>query len=93
MPLYGQHVTPRQAMTHLTFSQIELSWTEGSVRIHGLHGDSGCVGYAILGYCEVGGHANWMQGDKKGCIITALVARMLPAGSVRATRQGRAQGF
>ena len=30
---------------------------EGSVRIHGLHGDSGCVGYAILGYCEVGGHA------------------------------------
>ena len=29
MPLYGQHVTPRQAMTHLTFSQIELSWTGG----------------------------------------------------------------
>ena len=41
------------------------------MRIHGLHGDSGCVGYAILGYCEVGGHANWMRGDKKGCIITA----------------------
>ena len=59
---------------------------EGSVRIHGLHGDSGCVGYAILGYCEVGGYANWMRGDKKGCIITALVARTLPAGSVRATR-------
>ena len=52
---------------------------EGSVRIHGLHGDSGCVGYAILGYCEVGGHANWMRFDKKGCIITALVARTLPA--------------
>ena len=29
MPLYGQHVTPRQAMTHLTFSQIEVSWTGG----------------------------------------------------------------
>ena len=56
------------------------------MRIHGLHGYSGCVGYAILGYCEVGGHANWMRGDKKGCIITALVARTLPAGSVRATR-------
>ena len=47
MPLYGQHVTPRQAMTHLTFSQIELSWTgggkeDGNVRrIHGLKGRLG----------------------------------------------------
>ena len=58
------------------------------MRIHGLHGDSGCVGYAILGYCEVGGHANWMRGDKKGCIITALVSRTQEAyaGSVRETR-------
>ena len=43
MPLYGQHVTPRQAMTHLTFSQIELSWTGGggagvNTRTSSLHG-------------------------------------------------------
>ena len=41
MPLYGQHVTPRLAMTHLTFSQIELSWTGGggvNTRTSSLHG-------------------------------------------------------
>ena len=43
MPLYGQHVTPRQAMTHLTFSQIEVSWTGGwgagvNTRTSSLHG-------------------------------------------------------
>ena len=61
MPLYGQHVTPRQAMTHLTFSQIELSWTGGggggggvgvNTRTSSLHGalfvhfSSACVYYS-----------------------------------------------
>ena len=88
MPLYG-HWPARDSeasndTSHVLPNRIILDG--GSVQIHGLHGDSGCMGYAILGYCEVGGHANWMRGDEKGCIITALVTRTLPAGSVRATR-------
>ena len=67
MPLYGQHVTPRQAMTHLTFSQIELSWT------------GGVCGY--MGYMEIQGVWDMLyldivrwEGMRTGCGVMRRVA-------------------